>query len=232
MIYVASDIHGNFGKYKQLFTKVTDNDSLFILGDIVDRGKDSIKILQDMMMRVNVYPIMGNHEDMALSIFKKLLEKITEESILDFDQEFLEGFTNWYYYNGGESTLKEFIALSKDERENIIEYIEEFAPFDKVWVGSREYILVHTLEIENFSEEKPLSEYSFYDILWGDVDYNTKYYKNKILVTGHTPVNSIEANNFKKTVYKGNNHIAIDCGCGFNGKLALYCLDTDEEFYF
>lgn len=231
MIYVASDIHGNFEKYKQIFTKVTNDDSVFILGDVIDRGKDSIKILQDMMMRVNVYPILGNHEDMALSVLKKLLVEITKKSIAEFDIDVLEEFTNWIY-NGGESTIEEFKALSKNEREDIIEYLEEFTPFEQVWVADQEYILVHTLEIENFSEKKPLSEYSSNDTLWGDVDYEKQYYKNKILVTGHTPVYTIEANDLKKTIYKGNNHIAIDCGCGYNGKLGLYCLDTDEEFYF
>lgn len=32
-------------------------------------------------------------------------------------------------------------------------------------------------------------------------------------------------------IYRGNNHVAIDCGCGFGGKLGCICLETMEEFY-
>ncbi len=34
------------------------------------------------------------------------------------------------------------------------------------------------------------------------------------------------------SIYKGNNHIAIDCGCNIpRGRLAAICLDTWEEYY-
>lgn len=32
-------------------------------------------------------------------------------------------------------------------------------------------------------------------------------------------------------VHKKNNHIAIDCGASFGGKLGCICLDTLEEYY-
>ena len=52
MKYVISDIHGHFDKYKEMLEKInfTDGDTLYILGDVVDRGPDGIKILQDMMV--------------------------------------------------------------------------------------------------------------------------------------------------------------------------------------
>lgn len=38
--------------------------------------------------------------------------------------------------------------------------------------------------------------------------------------------------NFNGFIYKGNNHIAIDCGCSIpGGRLAAICLDTMEEYY-
>ena len=51
MIYVMSDIHGNFQKYSDMLEKLSlkDTDALFILGDAIDGGKDGIKILKDMM---------------------------------------------------------------------------------------------------------------------------------------------------------------------------------------
>lgn len=37
-------------------------DVLYILGDVVDRGPEPMKILNDMSMRINVFPILGNHD--------------------------------------------------------------------------------------------------------------------------------------------------------------------------
>ena len=74
MIYVCSDIHGKFGKYKRLLEKInlTDNDTLYILGDVVDRGKDGMKILLDIADRENVILVRGNHDDLALLILQQM----------------------------------------------------------------------------------------------------------------------------------------------------------------
>ena len=86
MIYVIADIHGCYDVYISLLKKIkfSDEDELFVLGDVVDRGPEPIKVLQDMMMRPNVYPILGNHDYMAL----KVLKKLCVEDILDYLQEF------------------------------------------------------------------------------------------------------------------------------------------------
>ena len=49
MIYAMSDLHGCYDKYTKMLEKInfSDNDTLYILGDIVDRGPDGIKIWQD-----------------------------------------------------------------------------------------------------------------------------------------------------------------------------------------
>ena len=72
MIYVMSDIHGEYEKYKAMLEKInfTDDDVLYVLGDVIDRGPEPVKILADMSMRHNVYPVFGNHELMALDVLK------------------------------------------------------------------------------------------------------------------------------------------------------------------
>lgn len=64
MIYVCSDIHGHYDAYAALLTHIDlqSDDTLYILGDVIDRGLDGVKILQDMMARPNIVPILGNHE--------------------------------------------------------------------------------------------------------------------------------------------------------------------------
>ena len=51
MIYAMSDLHGCYDKYIKMLEKInfSNDDTLYILGDIVDRGADGIKILQDIM---------------------------------------------------------------------------------------------------------------------------------------------------------------------------------------
>ena len=47
MTYVMSDIHGQYEKYAQMLEKISfsDEDTLYILGDVLDRGDHSMKIL-------------------------------------------------------------------------------------------------------------------------------------------------------------------------------------------
>ena len=55
--------------------RFSDNDILYILGDVVDRGPEPAKILLDMMKRPNVVPLLGNHEAMAYPVLEKLADK-------------------------------------------------------------------------------------------------------------------------------------------------------------
>ena len=74
-----SDLHGCYDKYLQMLEKIKFNkdDTLYVLGDSIDRGDDGIKILLDMMKRPNVVPMLGNHEYMAYSVLKKFNVEIT-----------------------------------------------------------------------------------------------------------------------------------------------------------
>ena len=230
--YVMSDIHGNYKKYIQAINTLNlqDSDTLYVLGDVVDRGNGSCKILLDMMCRYNVVPLIGNHECMALSCLSKLVEEITDYSLKGFNQEILVGLSNWLY-NGGESTLQEFKQLSVEDRQAIIEYLSEFQLYAEIIVNSQQYILVHA-GLDNFKRRKKLSDYSVDEMIWAETDYDKIYFPDKILVTGHTPVSAILFDSKADSIYIKNNHIAIDCGCGFGGKLGVLCLDTMKEFYF
>lgn len=72
-----SDLHGCYDKYKEMLKKINlnENDTLYILGDIVDRGDGGIKILIDMLNRKNVVPLLGNHDYVAFSVLKHLIKK-------------------------------------------------------------------------------------------------------------------------------------------------------------
>ena len=81
MNYVISDIHGHYDKYRKMLEVIDfkDYDVLYVLGDVLDRGPDGIKVLQDMMFRPNVIPILGNHEYMAMVTLSWMAKEVTEE---------------------------------------------------------------------------------------------------------------------------------------------------------
>jgi len=229
--YVMSDIHGAYSAYQKMLKKIkfSDDDTLYILGDVIDRGKDGLKILNDMMFRVNVFPILGNHEYMAINCLRFLNQEITDESISNIPEDFITGLFEWQNV-GGQTTIDEFHKLSPEERADILEYIEEFDLYDEITVNNKDYILVHA-GLSNFSSDKDLEDYALHELIFETPDYNTQYFSDKYLVTGHLPTRNIEENFGIDKIYRANNHIAIDCGCGFGGKLGCICLDTDEEFY-
>ncbi|MDD6083438.1 MAG: metallophosphoesterase, partial [Oscillospiraceae bacterium] len=51
-----SDIHGMYEKYLKMLDviKFSDDDVLYILGDIIDRGPEPIEIILDIMTRPNI----------------------------------------------------------------------------------------------------------------------------------------------------------------------------------
>ena len=71
--YVISDIHGMYGSYMKVISQMTPKDHLIILGDVLDRGSNGIKILQDIMNRKRnskynpkITFLLGNHEKQFL----------------------------------------------------------------------------------------------------------------------------------------------------------------------
>jgi len=230
--YVVSDIHGCYDKFKELLGKIefSDEDELFVLGDVVDRGDEPVAILRDIMVRPNVFFIKGNHELMALTVMRKFGTEITPESIEALCEDDIVAYLNWMN-NGGEVTLSQLCALDENEREDMLAYMEEAENYQVLEVGDKLYILVHA-GFNNFLPDKDLDDYDIMDLVWERPDYNTRYFENDnvFVISGHTPTPLIRADQ-APYVYEGNGHIAIDCGCVFGGYLAAYCLESGEVTY-
>ena len=229
--YCVSDIHGDLRKYKRLLAEISlsDSDTLYVLGDVVDRGPDPMDILFDMMSRPNVVPLAGNHEYMALNCLRLLSREITAESVGSFGEDALRGLMEWQSV-GGEPTIKAFGALSRDDREDILDYLESFDTFAETSAGGKDFVLVHA-GLEGFSPERALSDYRLHELLFKVPDYDRVYFDDRYLVTGHRPTFTIPGDPASGRIYMANMHIAIDCGCGFGGPLGAVCLDTLETFY-
>jgi serine/threonine protein phosphatase 1 len=134
MTYAMSDIHGCYEQYMKMLEKIRfgDDDVLYVLGDVIDRGPQPIEVLRDMSMRANVFPIMGNHESIAHFILSKILMlEVTGENIekLFGTREAIDGFVRdieAWKQDGGSTTMLGFGKLDIPEREHMMEYLEEF----------------------------------------------------------------------------------------------------------
>ena len=72
MIYVMSDIHGHLRRYKDIMRQIRlrKDDHLYVLGDVIDRGRHGLPILMDLIRRPNVTVLLGNHEHMMLEALR------------------------------------------------------------------------------------------------------------------------------------------------------------------
>lgn len=120
MRYIISDIHGCKKEYLELLRKIkfSDEDHLYILGDVLDRGEDPIGVLLDVMNRKNVTLIMGNHEHLFYSFLKTLG--------LDFSN-FKSEDEKWdfrvWLRDGGLFTFEGYLNLTQEEKKSIYDYI-------------------------------------------------------------------------------------------------------------
>ncbi len=230
MTYVISDIHGCYEEFMQLLDKIefSEQDTLYILGDAMDRGPEPIKTIQEIMSRPNIWYILGNHDFMMWATLRRLAVEVTEESLSALNTDTMLTYYNWME-NGGEITAKQFRALSRDEQANILDYLEDASAYEIVEINQSRFVLVHA-GIASFDPQKSLDEYELDDLLWERADYERTYYpdSNTFLVTGHTPTASIWD---KPLIYAQHNHLAIDCGCVFGGNLAAYCFETGQAVY-
>lgn len=231
MIYCVSDIHGDYDKYKRLLHEIefSDDDLLIVLGDTLDRGNHFSSVLLDMMQHENIIHLVGNHDFVGAICLNQLSKEITKESLENLDAAILGVILEWLN-DGGDATMKDFSRLSQDQKDDILDYLNDFELYKEIYADGKHYILTHA-GLGNFSPQKRLEDYSLEDLAFSRTDYSKALFQDKILVTGHTPTALIPENPKPGYIYRGNNHIAIDCGCGFGGRLGAICLDTGEEFY-
>ncbi len=83
MTYCLSDIHGEYDLFLRLLERIgyADTDTLIVCGDIVDKGRASVRLFQTILALPGARCIMGNHE----YLFQKLYRAETAEDDTDFD---------------------------------------------------------------------------------------------------------------------------------------------------
>lgn len=230
-----SDIHGEYDLFCKMLEKIqfSEQDELYIIGDIVDRGSGPVDVLLKIMSMDNVFPVAGNHEIMAYDCLSYLLNEVTDETLAEFENNMIEPMTEWLK-NGGGTTLAQFTKLDREMQSAVLDYIHECKTnlYENLKIGDREYLLIHT----GLEDYNPIKQDDYYVVddsfLFGKMDYNKQYFKDTVIVSGHTPTQLIPENKKSGFIYKHKNHIVVDCGAYMdNGRLAALRLDDMKEFY-
>ena len=223
--YVVGDIHGCVKSFRSMIKsklKLTKEDTLFLLGDYIDRGPDSKGVI-DFIMELqresyNVKPIMGNHEYMLLQSLEDEVE-----------------FANWKK-NGSTQTLTSF-GISEDKASEpssvhmipalYIDFLRGLSYHEE----TDDFYFVHAglgKDMENPKDDLDT-------LFWSRREYyNRKILNGRILIHGHTPVSMIS---IQDRIYDGDGKILnLDGGCVYShisgfGNLVAMDLDTFGLFF-
>lgn len=227
MYYVLSDLHGCYDLYAAMLDKInfSERDTLFFLGDAADRGPDGIEIMEDLRSRPNVVYLLGNHEDMFRRTARGWGKKLSRQDLEAWERT----YRNWTERNGGQVTWEAWFRLPEERRNSLLEWMEKLPWYYEIALNGRAFLLAHA-GVGRYQKEKRPEDCVLHDFIWERMDYSKTYYRDKYLVTGHTPTWFIDPG-LNHRIYTENNHIAIDCGAVYTGILGCICLDSLEQFY-
>ena len=224
MIYVMSDIHGNMERFDSIMKQINliESDTLYVLGDVIDRYSDGIKILRRLMKMDNVIMLLGNHEYMMLQSLNPY--SIQENS----EQERARALRLWHS-NGGEITHNYIKHIRIDVRKEMFDYLKSLPLEYEIIVNEIKYLLVHASPVRAYNNSKYNNETEF--AVWNRWKRGDSIPKEYTMIFGHTPTSFFRAIE-PLQIWREGRAIAIDCGCGyFDGRLACLRLDDMKVFY-
>lgn len=221
MTYVMAGLYGELDKYREMMKKIAfgKEDILYVLGDMVDYGAESIPLLVELSMCENVYAIAGDHDFRALRMLSGFDRMLREGAMPDaaFKEE-MQSFAA----DGGAVTLAGFRELDADMKEGVLDYLSELPLFEEAEVCGREYLLVHA-GIAGFDPDKNLEDHRPEDF------FTPEYPKGglpdgRVLLVGHTPTPS-------GRIVERDGVIFLDCGVKDGKALGCLCLETRKAYY-
>ena len=212
-VYVCSDIHGQRRLLMTLLEKTgfSDDDRLYVAGDIIDRGPESIPLLLKLMKMENAECILGNHEFMMWTQYR------------------CPGRNSCWMHpsNGAGATIRQFLALTGDERKEILDFIEGMLIQKEVEAGGKTFLISHSDFIPEKADcrMKECGSYEkVFDVVWNSPwrpwEYvpEKKYGKDgRIHIIGHVPAIAIRRNPDRTRAYVNEKEriINIDMGCAW-----------------
>lgn len=205
-----SDIHGCYFTLESLLQKVNlqKEDNLFILGDMINRGKYSKKVIK-LLLKLqkngySVFPLRGNHEQYLIAEIKKK----TIENLYPYCEHHN---LLWIFHEGTKVLKRKY---------------EDFFNSLPFYYNLEDCILSHA-GFDFCSDSFENNTYAM--ICQRNFNCIDKIPQNLQIIHGHTP---ISLNTIKQSIVNRNQIINIDNGCVYksidNDKGNLVCLDIDS----
>ncbi|MBS5115042.1 MAG: serine/threonine protein phosphatase [Erysipelotrichaceae bacterium] len=231
--YVISDLHGHYQVFLKMLKKIefSDSDLMYILGDVCDRGPQSLDIYLDIRKRPNVKLIRGNHEIMMRNSFME--DNKGRNSFRMWSQNGgRKTIENYHEYLGkGKIAKKEYLKKREIFINDMIDYVNKCPSFVEITVNHQQFVLIHA----GINPEKTLYEQTEEECAWmREWFYMSPALKDKLIIFGHTPTCFIKQTDDCNVWFdpEFKDKIGIDGGLGsFDyGQLNCLCLDTMEIF--
>lgn len=180
--YVIGDVHGKAGMLEDLLKTWDEQSQLLFLGDLIDRGEDSRKVLEivrDLVENKVAICLSGNHEYMFLAWLDDPADR--------YDH---------YRRNGGDTTINSILGRPLDapvdgvqDAKRVMEAAPELVAFIRQMpfeLETEQYIFVHAgidLTLEDWHETTD------YQKVWLRKPFHeATNHTGKTIVFGHTPV--------------------------------------------
>jgi len=204
--WVIPDIHGNNETLRALIEekiKPSRNDTIYFLGDYIDRGPDSKDVIDYIIEfqkdDYKIRTLRGNHEDYLLRTFDN---ENVRKNILGITYQ--NNLKNEWFKFGGKETLKSFGVSD----------VHDIPPMYIDWMRGLEYfiqldhfILVHAGL--NFNIDDPFADKE--SMLWiKGFKADPVKIRHRKIIHGHVPV-SLDFIKMLKTSTK-HNYIDLDNG--------------------
>ncbi|PTP42746.1 metallophosphoesterase [Vibrio splendidus] len=195
--YFIGDIHGEYNLIEALLKYVNfsvKDDRLFSVGDLCDRGKDSVACIE-LSKEKWFHPVIGNHE-----LF-----------VINYNEN--NAFANKLWkHNGGEWWFSLKKTTQDNIRNTIIEnyhiLVDVYTEYGLVGMTHANYpIPKWPIDIDELNED------NLKKIVWDRTLLTSKVRGIDLLISGHTPHNTPEFNGF---------HLNIDTGSGYKSSNAIH----------
>lgn len=235
--YVCSDIHGRMDRYQKLLDTIalSQEDTLFVLGDVIDRNPDGIAIITDMLARKNVELFLGNHE----WFLYRSMGVYGDDFVADRAMKRIWCSRN----NGGAPTARVFEALDADRKRQILDAVWKSTLLRVVEIHGVCYHLSHSYTLANRTKDYyrfcDVAADQVEDVVWKSVFREGAYHvgfhefpPDLHYIVGHVPVQRVSGDYH---ILRQQHITDIDGGCAYSflegSCLACLRLEDQEEFY-
>lgn len=224
MRYIMADIHGEYELFLKMLEKISfsDSDELYICGDIIDKGPQSVRLAGYISSLKNVHAILGNHEHMFLQLYHSLLSDSGESS------------------DAIMSKLREYFPDGELLDWEIVDFIDGLPAY----IEEEDFICVHAgVPLDSQRRILPLSSASVNQLV-NDRRFkepSVKHESEKCVFFGHTQTNCISGEckilgyprekGKKPSTVSDFYKIHLDTGAWSNGVLGCFCIDTLKAYY-